>query len=227
VQVHPDDEAARTLCPGEGSKTEAWFILDAQPGSRVYAGLKPGIDSGQLREALARGTVADCLHSFEPQAGDCLFLKAGTVHAVGGGVLLAEVQQTSDATFRLFDWNRRDAHGKSRSLHVEQALACINWDQGPVYPLRVSNFRQTKFGPVERTELVRCPYFELACLRSAEAFALGGSARAQILTVIHGTAHIAGEVFHTGDTCLLPAALPRLELHSLSGVALLLTTVLS
>src|SRR5262245_28118185 len=132
VQVHPDDVAVRTLWPGEGGKTEAWFILDVRPGSKVWAGLRPGVDEKQLRAALAAGVVADCLHSFEPQAGDCLFLKAGTVHAVGGGVLMAEVQQTSDATFRLFDWNRVDAQGRCRQLHVEQALACIDWTQGPV-----------------------------------------------------------------------------------------------
>src|SRR5262249_19325002 len=134
VQVHPDDEAVRRLWPGEGGKTEAWFVLAAAPESKIYAGLLPGVDEPALRKALATGTVADCLHQFRPRPGDCLFLPAGTVHAVGGGVLLAEVQQTSDATFRLFDWNRVDAQGRPRSLHVEQALACINWRQGPVLP---------------------------------------------------------------------------------------------
>src|SRR5207248_9642633 len=167
VQVHPDDEAVRTLWPGEGGKTEAWFILAAEPTSRIFAGLKPGIDEPGLREALRRGSVADCLHSFTPRPGDCLFLKAGTVHAVGGGVLLAEVQQTSDATFRLFDWNRVDAQGRSRALHVEQALACIDWDQGPVAPRHVPDFDREPGRP-ERHALVSCPYFELDFVRTAE-----------------------------------------------------------
>src|SRR5581483_6536170 len=107
--------------PGEGSKTEAWFILAADPGSRIYAGLLPGVGEAEVRAALRTGTVAECLHQFEPRAGDCVFLPAGTVHAVGGGVLMAEVQQTSDATFRLFDWNRCDAQGRARELHIEQA----------------------------------------------------------------------------------------------------------
>src|SRR5262245_14789148 len=94
VQVHPDEEKVKTLWPGEGPKTEAWFVLDALPGSRIYAGLQPGVDEKALRAAVEAGTVADCLHQFEPSPGDCLFLPAGTVHAVGGGVLLAEVQQT-------------------------------------------------------------------------------------------------------------------------------------
>jgi mannose-6-phosphate isomerase len=101
VQVHPGAEHVRLLSPDDGAKSEAWLVLDAQPGSRIYAGLRPGIGSAELRDALARGTVAECLHSFTPTHGDFLYLPAGTVHAAGGGVLLAEVQQTSDATFRL------------------------------------------------------------------------------------------------------------------------------
>src|SRR5205823_3396050 len=132
VQVHPDERTVRRLWPGEGSKTEAWFVLDAQLGSRIYAGLLPGTDEQCLRAAAGEGTVAECLHSFTPRPGDCVFLPAGTVHAVGGGVLLAEVQQTSDATFRLFDWNRRDAQGKSRPLHLDEALASTHWHRGPV-----------------------------------------------------------------------------------------------
>ena len=115
VQVHPDEVTVQQLLPSEGSKTEAWFVLAANPGSRIYAGLVPGTDETKLRAALQSGTVAKCLHHFEPQAGECIFLPAGTVHAVGGGVLMAEVQQTSDATFRLFDWNRHDAQGRKRA----------------------------------------------------------------------------------------------------------------
>ena len=154
VQVHPDDEPVRTLWPGEGGKTEVWFVLDELPGSRIYAGLMPGVDEAELRAALAAGTVAECLHSFKPRPGDCVFLPAGTVHAVGGGVLMAEVQQTSDATFRLFDWNRRDAQGKRRALHIEESLACIDWSQGPVTPIHVG-------AGVGSQALVKCPYFDL------------------------------------------------------------------
>src|SRR5271163_3453861 len=95
-----------------------------------------------LRQALATGRIVECLHEIVPRPGDCLFLPSGTVHAVGGGVLIAEVQQTSDATFRLFDWNRRDAGGKARTLHVEEALACIDWKAGPVRPVRATGYPQ-------------------------------------------------------------------------------------
>src|SRR5262245_54786898 len=119
VQVHPADEVAARLLPGEMGKTEAWVVLEAEPTGRIYAGLLPGIRRRELEEHLANGTVAQCLNSFTPMAGDCIFLPAGTVHAVGGGVVLAEVQQTSDATFRLFDWHRLGPDGKPRTLHIE------------------------------------------------------------------------------------------------------------
>ena len=115
IQVHPNNEIADRLRPGELGKTEAWVVLNADPAARVYAGLRPGVTQDRLEECLADGSLADCLHSFVPRKGDCVFFNAGTVHAVGGGVLMAEVQQTSDATFRLFDWNRLGTDGKPRT----------------------------------------------------------------------------------------------------------------
>jgi mannose-6-phosphate isomerase len=209
VQVHPDERWVRELLPGEGSKTEAWFVLDAAPGSRVYAGLRPGVDRDRLRAALETGTVADCLHSFAPRPGDCVFLPAGTVHAVGGGVLMAEVQQTSDATFRLFDWNRRDAHGKTRTLHVREALACIDWHQGPVQPVHVPGYG-TDPGS-QRLTLVHCPYFTLTYVQESERFACGGDGRLHALIVVGGRGRLCTadgeEALTVGQTWLLPAAL--------------------
>jgi mannose-6-phosphate isomerase len=215
VQVHPDEQAVRRLWPGERSKTEAWFVLDARPGSRIYAGLLPGVDEGRLRAALAAGTVADCLHRFEPCSGDCVFLPAGTVHAVGGGVLMAEVQQTSDATYRLFDWNRRDTHGRARPLHIDEALACIDWRQGPVAPVRAVGFPVTQEadGPLRSQPLVRCPYFVLEYLRGNQPFARGGERNLQVLIVLQGHGRLetpAGdEEWQVGQVWLLPAAMPQ------------------
>ena len=200
VQVHPDDESVRKLWPGEGGKTEAWFVLEAAPTAKVDAGLLPGVDEARLRAAAGdRATVAECLHSFEPRPGDCLFLAAGTVHAVGGGVLMAEVQQTSDATFRLFDWNRRDAQGQSRTLHVEEALACIDWTAGPVQPVRAHGYRESA-APV-RQRLVTCRYFTLDYLRDARPFPVGGG-RMQVLIVVHGCGGLDGPA---GATTSVPA----------------------
>ena len=119
VQVHPNDEQAARLDTPDYGKTEAWVVLAAEPGSRIYAGLKRGFDRPALERELNRGTCELCLHHFEPRVGDCVFLPAGTVHALGGGLLIAEVQQSSDTTYRLFDWNRVGPDGRPRALHIE------------------------------------------------------------------------------------------------------------
>ncbi len=217
VQVHPDEEIVERLWPGEEGKTEAWFVLAADAGSRIYAGLLPGIDKPRLRAALRAGTVAKCLHHFEPRAGDCIFLPAGTVHAVGGGVLMAEVQQTSDATFRLFDWNRRDAHGKSRPLHIEEALACIDWERGPVEPIRTNPLAGAAAEGSPRgslhERLVQCPFFHLEHVRETAPFACGGEASLQVWIILEGAGHwdIPGgtEEAQQGQVWVLPAAMTR------------------
>jgi mannose-6-phosphate isomerase len=227
VQVHPDDEKVRRWWPGEGGKTEAWFVLDAAPGSKIYAGLLPGVDEKRLRSALEAGTVADCLHQFTPRPGDCLFLKAGTVHAVGGGVLIAEVQQTSDATFRLFDWNRRDSHGKSRELHIEQSLACIDWNAGPVEPVRVEGYP----GKVGRQRLVECQYFTLDYLGGEKPFACDsvGAGRMQVVLGVHGRGVLHSEQgehrLGTGDTLVLPAAMSRREFRPSGTMGVVVATL--
>jgi len=228
VQVHPDEKAVAKFWPGEGSKTEAWFIIDAVPGSRIYAGLLSGVDERQLRSALAAGQITGCLHSFEPRPGDCVFLPAGTVHAVGGGVLLAEVQQTSDATFRLFDWNRRDSQGKSRPLHIEESMASIHWEQGPVNPVRVDEFRKAS-GPAIKRDLVRCPYFELTYQISSEPVSLGGQGRLQALIVLQGRGRWHGsscsEEVNLGQVWVLPASLPPFECRPNPTLTMLLATL--
>ncbi len=207
VQVHPDETAVKTLLPGEGSKTEAWFILDVEPGSRIYSGLKPGVNQSKLKEALQQGNVADCLHSFVPQPGDCVFLPAGTVHAVGGGVLMAEIQQTSDATFRLFDWNRKDAQGKSRELHIEQAFAAIHWDQGPVTPVRVEGYELTN--SPKRQQLAECPYFQMEFVQEQQPISFGGQNKLQALIIARGKGRMeyrgSPEEVMTGQVWILPA----------------------
>jgi mannose-6-phosphate isomerase len=205
VQVHPDEDAVKRLWPGESAKTEAWYVLDAAPGSRIYAGLKLGVGPPQLRQALDQGTLTECLHSFSPAVGDFIFIPAGTVHALGGGLLIAEIQQTSDATFRLFDWNRLDAHAKPRRLHIEQSMASIHWDQGPIAPLPATDTRR---------RLVTCPYFEIDRFDCASPRACGGMERLQALIVTHGQGRFAnGEFVMPGDVWIFPAALPPITLH--------------
>src|SRR5437870_4395620 len=136
VQVHPNDAAAARLTPPDLGKTEAWIVLDAQPGSRIYAGLKTGCSEATLRRAFDDGSVEDCLHSFEPQPGDCIFMPAGTVHALGAGLLIAEIQQASDTTYRLYDWGRTGPDGKPRPLHVDEALRVIDYSATEIGPQR-------------------------------------------------------------------------------------------
>ena len=111
VQVHPDDEKGRRLANDHG-KTETWVILDAQPGALIYAGLKPGVSRDLFANAVRSDEVEHLLHRFEPKPGECVLIEAGTVHAIGAGVLLAEIQQMSDATFRIDDWGRTGPDGK-------------------------------------------------------------------------------------------------------------------
>jgi mannose-6-phosphate isomerase len=227
VQVHPDPAAVRELWPGEGSKTEAWFVLHAEPGSRIYAGLLPGVGPDDLRARVSEGEVAACLHSFEPQPGDCVFLPAGTVHAVGGGVLIAEVQQTSDATFRLFDWNRRDAGGKSRQLHIEESLASVHWHRGPVHPVRTDAWDETtpRPGPARWQRLVKSDYFVLWHLDSGEPVKLTGNDRLHAVMVLRGGGTLSGsgeQVVRRGQTWILPASVSATTLTPAPHVSVLL-----
>ena len=134
LQVHPDDETARTVLGQSRGKSEAWIVAGVESHAHISTGLLDGVTRADFEAHLAAGTVEKCLHSFEPCVGDCLSLPAGTVHTARG-VLLAEIQQPSDATFRLFDWNRRDASGQSRLLHLEWGLNAIDWQQGAIAPV--------------------------------------------------------------------------------------------
>ncbi|MEX2174215.1 MAG: type I phosphomannose isomerase catalytic subunit [Pirellulaceae bacterium] len=208
VQVHPDDAAAALLDPPDLGKTEAWLILDAPAGSRLYAGLRPGVDREFLRREVAAGQTERCLHSFEPRAGDCIFIPAGTVHALGAGLLVAEIQQASDTTYRLFDWNRAGPDGQPRTLHVEQALDAIDYAAVAVTPRWPQPTEQPL---VER--LVACDKFVLDRWRPDGPQPLGGDERFHILSVLTGELTVAsGELppvpLRRGETLLLPASLP-------------------
>ena len=226
VQVHPDDEKVQRLWPGESGKTEAWFVLSAEPTSKIYAGLLPGVGPEDFRQTLVHGHVINLLHGFTPRPGDCIFLPAGTVHALGGGVLLAEIQQTSDATFRLFDWNRIDAQGRPRKLHIEEGLAAIDWKRGPVQPTHVPAFDRPGESPgISEEPLVRCPYFDLSFVRHDRPFVLGGRTTLQALIVLAGQARAGAETYEPGQVWLLPACLPEITLTPQPFVAGLLCSL--
>ena len=211
VQVHPTDELARKLLGEENGKTEAWVILHAEPTGRIYAGLRPGITRPDLERHLAAGTVVQCLHSVQPKPGDCIFLPAGTVHAVGGGVVMAEVQQSSDATLRLYDWNRSGSPGKPRPLHIPEALESIYWHGGPIQPVPGSPLSGLPDG-VRGESLVQCPYFHLTRFKLTRSLDNPHSGCLSIWMVLAGSAELRNmadeypRFFRRGETVLVPAA---------------------
>ena len=158
VQVHPDDETGRRLANDNG-KTETWVILDAEPGSLIYAGLKPGVGRDEFAPAIGSGEVEHLVHSFEPKPGDCILIESGTVHAIGAGILLAEIQEMSDATFRIYDWGRKGPDGKPRPLHLQEAMESIDFERGPVGP--ITPLAQPIAGGGTRERLARSPYFAM------------------------------------------------------------------
>jgi mannose-6-phosphate isomerase len=209
VQVHPDDAAAAKLDPPDLGKTEAWVILDALPGSRVYAGLAAGVSKAELARAVERGQTERCLHWFEARPGDCVFIPAGTVHALGAGLLVAEIQQASDTTYRLFDWNRVGPDGKPRTLHVREALAAIDESAREVQPIQP----QVADRPgVER--LVSCDKFVLDRWRIEGATKLDGDDRFHILSVLAGEVAVGSpdEIARRGQTVLVPASAAHVKL---------------
>jgi mannose-6-phosphate isomerase len=210
VQVHPNDEQAAKLTPPDLGKTEAWVVLAAEPGSKIYAGLKPGVTRETLAAALAAGHCETTLHEFEPRVGDCVFIPAGTIHALGAGLLIAEIQQASDTTFRLFDWNRVDAAGNPRALHVEESLATIDYARGPV-----GAQTPQPTGDPGRERLVECDKFVLDRVTLETPTTIGGDGQFHLLCVAEGSARAAGDPadqpLARGDVALLPAAAGAVE----------------
>jgi mannose-6-phosphate isomerase len=200
VQVHPDEKACLKMGCGE-PKTECWFVLQADPQSRIYKGLKRGTTRGSFEKAVNEGTVEELLDSVEASAGQCHYLPAGTVHALGAGILVAEIQLPSDTTYRVFDWNRLDDSGNPRRLHIAEALECIHFDTAAA-DLPVSNSGR----------LLDCPYFTIDKLAFAAGEAVDldhGLMQAVMVTAGSGELKGRGNAstpFRAGQTLLVPAA---------------------
>ena len=208
VQVHPSDAQEDYLPKGESGKTEAWVVLEAGNQGRVYAGLTPGTTPETLRSAIVHGTVSDSLASFTPKPGDGVFIPAGTVHSLGD-LMVFEVQENSDVTFRLFDWNRVDAKtGLPRPLQVEQALACVDFSQGalaPVVPVIEESI------PMLREMLFLCEHFGLWRISGETSFTVGAAGTPRVLVCIAGEGQLehggADYALGKGDVLLLPAVI--------------------
>jgi mannose-6-phosphate isomerase len=223
VQAHPTKANTNLLPAGETPKTEAWVVLEAGTESRIYAGLKPGTTAASLRNALAKGTVADQLASLTPKPGDAIFLRAGTVHSLGGDLVVFEIQQNSDVTFRLYDWDHVDPKtGKPRALQVEKAMACVDYSEGPVG--RVTPVVVTKT-PVERERLFQCEHFWLWRLRGQLPFTVGAADLPRVMVCVEGARQVehggATYAVGKGDVFVLPAAIGPCVFRPLGAVNVL------
>ncbi len=181
-------------------------MLEEGSEARIFAGLKPGLSADGLREAVANGTVADQLASFTPKPADVVFIRAGTVHSLSD-VIVFEVQQNSDVTFRLYDWDQLDPRtGQRRPLQVEQALACIDFEQGAIGPV-TPVLEQAQ--PVLREKLVRCDQFGMTRITAQLPFIVGAAALPRVLVCLAGDGQLehagADYAFGKGTVLLLPA----------------------
>ncbi|MFO7898782.1 MAG: type I phosphomannose isomerase catalytic subunit [Planctomycetota bacterium] len=223
VQVHPDDEYARAH--GEiAGKQEAWFIVRVEPQAKLIRGVTEGTDREGFERAIANGELDPCLHTFAPRAGDTVMIPWGTVHAIGKGIVLAEIEQTSDVTYRVYDWNRVDEQSQGRDLHVENALDVIRFEP----PTRDTCERKLLAeNGGRRFEAARCDQFVV------EVLELDGSVddappdgRFAILNVVGGGAVIdspAGETaLPLGSSSLVPACMPAYTIRSAGGPATVL-----
>src|ERR1043166_6910333 len=221
LQVHPP--VHKTVELGGEPKTEMWYIADAAPGAELFVGLSRGVTRAKFERKIRNGTVADCVHRVPVRAGDAMFLPSGRVHAIGAGLVLFEIQQNSDTTYRVFDWNRTGLDGQPRELHVTESLASINFDD--LEPsLVASSF--TGGVPVERRLLVRDPLFAVEALQMAAAVSLPlKPGVVQVVACLSGQSCVeAGAVrveLLPGQFCLVPASLDAVQVHALSATGLL------
>jgi mannose-6-phosphate isomerase len=205
LQVHPPAAIAKKL--GGEPKTEMWYIAQADPAAQLYVGLKAGTTQAEFERKLASQTVADCFHRIAVREGDAMFLPSGRVHALGAGLVIFEIQQNSDTTYRVFDWNRVDAQGKPRELHVAESLASIDFNdfEPALLPDKFQPGHPGQLRPLVKNDLFEVSLRRLAAGEIWEP----RQGRMEIVGVVKGTAQITwpGEALDlaAGQFCLIPA----------------------
>ena len=204
IQVHPTDEIAHRQGKPRG-KTEMWYVMDSAPTAKLYNGLKMQITPEQYKAMVANDTICDALAQYDVKEDDCFFIPAGRIHAIGAGCYLAEIQQTSDVTYRIYDYKRRDKDGNLRQLHTQEAAESIDYTI-------LSDYRQ-QYQPVQNEGqlLVECPYFNTAVYNLTEPMEIDYSELDSFVILIglkgEGTLIIDGEetILHAGESILIPA----------------------
>ncbi len=200
IQVHPDPVLARTLS-GE-SKTEMWYLAAAEPGAQIFIGLRQGVDRAHLTQAVSDGTAADLVHRIAAHPGDVFFVPGGRLHAIGAGILLIEIQENSDTTFRLFDWNRAATAKNSRPLQIEQALQAIDFKDIEPRPIQP-----------EGETLVRCPHFLVQKWNLQRARSASDRPAFALFVCLEGAVEMNHVVLRPGEFFLVPAHAAAAELQ--------------
>jgi mannose-6-phosphate isomerase len=229
IQVHPDDTAARTRFGEPFGKTECWYIADAGRNGRIGVGLRHTVSKAQLRESVVSGAIEQLLNIVEVKTGEMYFIPAGTIHAILGDLLVYEVQQSSNTTFRLYDWKRTDSEGNARQLHIEEAVSCADLASRNSYLVEPTPLYSAGYS---RTLRITCPYFSIEDFSTATPvpFNLAPAASCRILTVLSGDMQILcrGTTFpvERGRTAMLPAMLGEVTIApSESGCRFLATEI--
>jgi mannose-6-phosphate isomerase len=208
VQVHPDPETCRRTGKGD-PKTECWYIIDSTPDAVIYKGLKEGVTKQQFAQSIKDGNCDRLLEKVHAKQGECHFLPAGTAHAIGPGLLIAEIQTPSDTTYRVFDWNRLDDSGKSRQLHIEDALESIHFDPAG------DNLSVTTIGNLVDSDVFKVDKGHQ--IKTGQVLLSPGQMK--VLIILTGAGCITADQtetvdFKKGDTLLIPAAFEGLILFS-------------
>jgi len=212
IQVHPNDETAHKQGKPRG-KTEMWYVMDSAPEAMLYNGLRQQITPERYKELVADGTICDALAQYHVKDGDCFFIPAGRIHSIGAGCHLAEIQQTSDVTYRIFDYNRRDKDGNLRQLHTKEAAESIDYT--------VLDDYQTHYTPRknEGCALVECPYFNTAVYDLSEPMTIDYSELDSFVVLIgikgEGLLTIDGEdvTLRAGESILIPATVQEVSVE--------------
>ncbi len=212
IQVHPDDVLAGKRHNSKG-KTEMWYVVSADEGAHLRSGFSRKVTADEYVASVENDTITDLLSDYSVKPGDVFFLPAGRIHSIGAGSFIAEIQQTSDITYRIYDFNRRDANGNTRQLHTELAKDAISYDVLPDY--------RTRYEERENHEvrLVSCPYFTTSLYVLTESYAIDLSALDSfvVLIAMEGRASITDDAgntvdVHQGETVLLPAVTGRVDI---------------
>lgn len=206
IQVHPPAAVAPAL-KGE-PKTEMWYIAHADAGAKLYVGLREGVDRESFEKGIAEGLTADQVHAIEPRQGEFIFIPSGRLHAIGAGLVIYEIQQNSDTTYRVFDWNRLGLDGKPRALHVSESLQCIDFDD-----------IEPGMTPAQGETLVDCDYFHVKEweLAGSEVRPAAPESEFAFVAVVSGQVRSGGFTFKSGDFFLVPAAGAEAVRHLTAG----------